>query len=263
MSDLSSRPTRALIDLDALAHNFHAMRGFVGEDLRYMAVVKASAYGHGSIECAKRLADEGVDWFGVAIPEEGSTLREAGIPHPILCLGSFAPGQERFIIDDRLTPVLFDLDSAHALSQRVGDGQQDVHIKIDTGMGRLGVRWTEVSEFAQGLSELANIHVTGMMTHFASADDPEQFDFTEQQIDRFNDAIRQFRANGFNLELVGIANSPGAICHPNSRVDLIRLGGSLFSDLCSLLSRGSRMLRPFPPPRASGTVKPFAQHVIP
>ncbi|MFN0141152.1 MAG: alanine racemase, partial [Pyrinomonadaceae bacterium] len=91
VSSTAQRPTFAEIDLDNLASNFGAARQFIGRDVSYMAVVKANAYGHGAIECARRLEREGVDWFGVAIPEEGVELRKAGIGKPILCLGSFWP----------------------------------------------------------------------------------------------------------------------------------------------------------------------------
>src|SRR5438045_448352 len=115
------RPTVAKIDLDALARNFRETRRFVGEDLQYMAVVKADAYGHGAVECAVRLEAEGIDWFGVAITEEGVELREAGITKPILCLGSFWPGQEEAVVASRLTPVIFESETAAALSQVIGN----------------------------------------------------------------------------------------------------------------------------------------------
>src|SRR5438105_3666554 len=130
---MQHRPTVARIDLDALAHNLRETKKFAGEDIKYMAVVKADAYGHGAVECARRLEAEGVDWFGVAIPEEGCELREAGITKPILCLGSFWPGQEKEIVENRLTPVIFDIEIAEALSQYLGERSYDIHVKIDSG----------------------------------------------------------------------------------------------------------------------------------
>src|SRR4051794_1878703 len=125
------RPTQAYIDLDALAFNLHSCRKFIGDDIKCMAVVKADAYGHGSVGCAKRLEAEGVDWFGVAIPEEGVQLRNAGITVPILCLGSFWPGQEHLILEHTLTPVIFDLDTAHLLDRCAARHNMviDVHVK--------------------------------------------------------------------------------------------------------------------------------------
>ncbi|MFL6375103.1 MAG: alanine racemase [Pyrinomonadaceae bacterium] len=223
-----SRPTFATIDLDALAHNLRETRNFVGTDLKYMAVVKADAYGHGAVECALRLQHEGVDWFGVAIPEEGCELREAGITKPILCLGSLFPGQEELVVEHDLTPVIFDIEVADALSQYLGSRTYDIHVKIDTGMGRLGVRWPEARKFAHELKRFTNLNVTGIMSHFASADDPEQDQFTAAQIERFEEAVRIFEEEGFSPQIVDIANSPGSIRRPDSRHGLVRLGGALF-----------------------------------
>ncbi len=149
----AKRPTEALIDLDALAFNFQSSKKFIGTDVKYMAVVKADAYGHGAVECAMRLESEGVDWFGVAIPEEGVELRKAGINSPILCLGSFWPGQEELILEFDLTTVIYDLDTARHLAQFAAEKGVvlDVHVKVDTGMGRVGVGFRDVPEFALSL----------------------------------------------------------------------------------------------------------------
>src|SRR3954447_25824393 len=140
--ETDKRPTQAYIDLDALAFNLHSCRKFIGSDIHCMAVVKADGYGHGAVECAKRLESEGVDWFGVAIAEEGVQLREAGINTPILCLGSFWHGQEHLIVEHRLTPVIFDLNTAALLDRYLAERKSviDIHVKIDTGMGRVGWR---------------------------------------------------------------------------------------------------------------------------
>ena len=235
---MQHRPTVAKIDLDALAHNFHETRRFVGERLRYMAVVKADAYGHGAVDCARRLEAEGIDWFGVAITEEGVELREAGITRPILCLGSFWPGQEDAVISHQLTPIIFEMEVAAALSSAIGNGSYDIHVKIDTGMGRVGVRWPETAEFARGLKSFPNLNVTGIMTHLASADDPEQDEFTRKQIERFERACRAFRDEGFDPQICDIANSPGSIRCRDSRVDLIRLGGALYGLLDDIVPAG-------------------------
>jgi alanine racemase len=222
------RPTFARIDLDALAHNLRETMKFVGDDLKYMAVVKADAYGHGAVECALRLQEEGVDWFGIAIPEEGCELREAGITQPILCLGSIFPGQEAMVVEHDLTPAIFDLEVAAALSKHLGDRPYNVHVKVDSGMGRLGFRWPEAPEFARGLKRFPNLNVTGMMSHFASADDPEQDDFTAEQIGNFMMAVQAFEEEGYAPEMLDIANSPGSIRCTESRFGMVRLGGALF-----------------------------------
>ncbi len=231
----AKRPTATYIDLDALAFNFHSSKRFIGGDVEYMAVVKADAYGHGAVECALRLEKEGVDWFGVAIPEEGVELRKAGVARPILCLGSFWPGQESLIVEYGLTPVIFSLDTARRLSEFLGDKTIDIHVKIDTGMGRVGVRWPRAGEFARGLKEFPNLNVVGIMSHLASADDPAQDVFTGTQIGRFDEACEVFEEEGFSLQIVDIANSPGSIRCRESRQGMVRLGGALYGLLSDIL----------------------------
>ena len=233
-----TRPTAALIDLDALAFNFQSSKQFIGNDLKYMAVVKADAYGHGAPECALRLEAEGVDWFGVAIPEEGVELRQAGVTRPILCLGSFWPGQEELIVEHHLTPVIFDKHIADLLNKyAAGAGIDiDIHVKIDTGMGRVGVRYEKAAEFAATLKRFENLHINGLMTHFASAEDPAENEFTKVQIERFDAILDQFLNAGHSPEWIDLANSPGAIRHPDSRGNMVRLGGALYGLLDDILT---------------------------
>ena len=206
-----------------------------------MAMVKANAYGHDAVECARRLESEGVDWFGVAIPEEGIELRHAGIERPILCLGSFWPGQEDMLVRNRLTPALYDERAAVNLNKYGSDNDHliDVHVKIDTGMGRVGVRYDDTDAFADFLKQLKNIRVTGLLTHFAAAENPNETDFTNLQIDRFNRVCDAFRDAGHTPEIMDLANSPGAIVHPASRSNMVRLGGALYGLLDDILPAGT------------------------
>jgi alanine racemase len=233
----NQRPTASYIDLDALASNFHSSREFIGPEIKCLAVVKADAYGHGAIECSRRLVAEGVDWLGVAIPEEGVELRRAGIMAPVLCLGSFWPGQEELLLENDLTPVVVDLAAAATLSKLGAQRGQvvDVHVKIDTGMHRLGVDWHDAAEFAEALKSLPNIRVTGLMTHFASAENPAEAEFTASQIQRFDEVCDVFRGAGFEPEWIDLANSPAAFAHPGSRGNLVRLGGALYGLLDDIL----------------------------
>ena len=230
MPDFSTRPTFAKIDLAKLRHNFRSSHDFIGRDVKYMAVVKANAYGHCAVECAQALAAEGVDWFGVALVEEGIELRDAGIETPILCLGGFVSGQESLALDHNITPVVFNLDQAKALNIAGLERQQDIdiHIKIDTGMGRLGVRWNRLDSFIRELSQLSNLRVAGLMSHLAAANDASADTFTNDQIDRFYDAVAKFEAAGFTPDIIDLANSPGAVGHPRSRLQMVRLGGILY-----------------------------------
>ncbi len=227
----ANRPTCADIDMDALAANFHAIRGLVGDGVKVMAVVKADAYGHGAVACAGRLSDEGAEWFAVALPEEAMQLRlEGNIRQPILSLGGFWDGQEAACIKHNIVPVIYRVDMAEKFDRAARDACRvaDVHVKIDTGMGRLGVRYDAANEFADALLAFKNIHVDGMMTHFAAADEPERDCFTNEQVTRFNDAVNLFRARGFNPTYRDLANSAGTFAHPDARGNMVRPGGTLY-----------------------------------
>ncbi len=224
------RPTFAEINLDNLAFNLGSVKKFIGGEARIMAVVKADAYGHGAVECSRRLEAEGIDWLGVALPEEGVELRKAGIKAPVLCLGSFWPGQAAMILDNALTPVICEPGGALELNSAARERNvvADIHLKIDTGMGRLGFRWDEVRRFSAELNGLSNLRVDGVMTHFAVADDLLRNDFTDLQIARFYEAVLLLEQEGFSPVYLDLANSPGAIAHPNSRGNMVRLGGILY-----------------------------------
>ncbi len=224
------RPTWAEIDLSALAHNFRVIRKHVGDGVNILAAVKANAYGHGAIECARRLEAEGVDWLGVALPEEGVELRQAGITRPILCLGGFWQGQETSLLQHRLTPVVYRLDVIEALDRAARDANvcADVHVKIDTGMGRLGVRADKVPEFCDALTRFQNVRIDGLMTHLAAADDESKEEFTDLQLSRFDQSIAAFRERGFTPTFVHAANSAATFAKRRSTDNLVRPGGSLY-----------------------------------
>ncbi|MCM3901392.1 MAG: alanine racemase [Pyrinomonadaceae bacterium] len=230
LDTIGCRPTWAEIDLDALAANFLAIKNRVGPGVRVMAVVKANAYGHGSVYCARRLAKEGADWFGVALPEEGIGLRVSGITQPILCLAGFWDGQAAACIQERLVPVVYRLDLIEALDSAARDAGMvaDVHVKIDTGMGRLGVRFDEAVEFADALKRFEHIRVDGLMTHFAAADDPTCETLTDDQMKRFENVATLFRAHGFAPRYLHSANSAGIFSHPEAPGNMVRPGGVLY-----------------------------------
>jgi len=224
------RPTWAEIDLDALSHNLHVIRERADAKVRVMAAVKANAYGHGAVECARRLESAGTDWFGVALPEEGIELRRAGITRPILCLGGFWKGQEAACLDQRLTPVVYRLDMIESLNRAARDAKAvaEVHVKIDTGMGRLGVRADEVSEFAQAAKRFANIRIDGLMTHLAAADDETKEEFTNDQLLSFQNAVQVFRENGFAPKFIHAANSAATFAYARDGENMVRPGGTLY-----------------------------------
>ena len=235
------RPTFAHIDLQNLAFNLRSCREFIGSDVKYMAVVKANAYGHGAVECSRVLEAEGVDWFGVALVEEAIELRDAGIKKPILCLGGVQADLESTCLDREITPVVFNISGARQFNDSAAARgvMAAIHIKVDTGMGRLGVRWDKLGDFIRELRSLKNLWVEGLMTHFAAADDPKQNAFTEMQVERFQQVVGTFESAGIHPDVVDLANSPGAIAHPKARSQMVRLGGVLYGLAADVLPLGA------------------------
>jgi alanine racemase len=236
------RPTWAKIDLNALAANFHIVKNRIDPDVSVMAVVKANAYGHGAVECARRLEHEGAHWFGVALPEEGIELRKSGVTKPILCLAGFWDGQAAACIQHKLVPVVYRLDMIDALDRAAGERGvvADVHVKIDTGMGRLGVRFDEVSEFATALKRFQNIRVDGLLTHFAAADEPSCGPLTKDQIERFEIVLSAFREHGYEPTFQHLANSAGIFAQPAAWGNMVRPGGVLYGLWRDILAPADR-----------------------
>ena len=228
--EVPRRPTWAEIDLNQLAANFNQIKKRVGSIARIMAVVKANAYGHGAVECARRLAAEGADWFGVALPEEAIDLRNSGITQPMLCLAGFWPGQAAACIQHKLTTVVYRVDMLESLNRAATEAGAiaDVHLKVDTGMGRLGVRPDELSEFVQTLHRFPNVRLDGLMTHFAAADDASCQPLTLDQIRRFDDAVAMVREHGYRPTHLHLANSAGIYGHHESWGNMVRPGGVLY-----------------------------------
>ena len=225
------RPTWIEIDLGALAGNYRAVRRVVGAEVEVMAVVKANAYGHGAAQCASRLRDEGARWFCVAIPEEAAELRTAGIiDERILCLGGAWGEQVAWCLAARVTPVIYRLDMARAFDAAARERGviADIHLEIDTGMNRLGVRHDQPAEFARELACLKNVRVEAVMTHFAAADEPARDEFTRNQIRIFDDAFAAVRAAGHDPVMRDLANSAGVYAHVAARGSAVRPGGVLY-----------------------------------
>jgi alanine racemase len=230
MPDLAAqRPTWAEINLEHLIHNFRVTRAAVG-DAAIMAAVKADAYGHGAVECARALESAGADWFGVALPEEGVTLRQEGITRPILCLGGFWAGQEELIVAHRLTPVVFGMDGLDALNREAREAGRNVdyHLKADTGMGRLGVQCSELNGFLDEATRFESLRLDGVLTHLASADKDDHEVFTRQQISSFEMAVGAVRSKGHRPRWIHAASSAGALAYPRARGNLVRPGGVLY-----------------------------------
>jgi len=233
LSSLSGiRPTRVEIDLDAVCANAATLRAFVGT--RLFAVVKADAYGHGAAVVAQALDAAGVvDGLCVSLVEEGVALRDAGVTRPILVLGPAQAGGYGEMIARRLTPVVSDrrdLDAFADLGRRLGR-PVEVHLKVDTGMGRLGIPSGGAADAVAAARPGAA--VVGLMTHFACADGDDPADagcMTYAQIARFGEAEAAVRAAGAPLALRHVANSSGAMLFPSARLDLVRIGLALYGN---------------------------------
>jgi alanine racemase len=223
------RPTWAEISLPALKHNYLTIRNHLGASAQLMAVVKANAYGHGAVECARALEEINADWFGVALVEEGIELRRAGIARPIFLLGGFWRGQAGDVIERGLTPAVYRLDQAEELNARAGALGRIVnfHLKVDTGMGRLGIRLDELPEFARALGRFDSVKLDGLMTHFAAADSATT-DYTARQIARYEEAVEILRDHGFDLSWRHMANSAGIHAYPQSHGNLARAGAAMY-----------------------------------
>ena len=184
MTDRRTVRTWAEIDLDALAHNYRLLRGLAPE-ARFLGLVKANAYGHGAIPVAKKLEALGADMLAVACLDEAVELREAGIVIPILCLGQTPPELAPELLEYDITQTVGDLETGKALSAAaVAAGKTlTIHVKVDTGMGRLGFVGPAVNEEIRALCALPGLEAEGIFTHFANADGDEAY--TKQQDDAF------------------------------------------------------------------------------
>ena len=223
------RPTWAEIDLEAVKHNFMLVKELVGESVRVLSVVKADGYGHGAVEVSKTLVESGTDMLGVATVEEAMELRDYGIDVPVMLLSGIRPEEAEIAIQNNLVPCLFSTEAARALDKAASAnaGKAPYHLKIDTGMTRLGVRAEELEGFLKELSELSNIRMDGVLTHLASAF-TESTDYTENQIRDILDYADKVRANGHSPRYVHSANSASIRKFPHSHMDLVRPGIMLY-----------------------------------
>ena len=212
----------AEIDLDALRANFRAVQKRAG-DLPLCAVVKADSYGHGAVQCARVFAEEGAAWLAVSCLAEALQLRQAGQKLPILILGHVQPEFAAALIEHHITAACYSLPQAKALSAAAvqAGGIVDIHLKADTGMGRIGFPLR--TDFAQSIAEmlevcaLPGLHMTGLFQHFAVADDDstENIAYTEEQYQLFLRTYRALKAAGHEPPLVHCDNSAGVMLHPD------------------------------------------------
>ena len=227
-ADKLLRPTWVEISLSRLRRNYQRVRKLAGAR-KVMAVVKADAYGHGAVRIAQCLAESGVDWFGVATVEEALELREAGIEQPILLLGGLYMSDPAHLVEYRLTPSVSStarLDTYAECARRYGR-PIEFHLKIDTGMGRLGLPRDRVASFLDHYRQLDGLRLTGFFTHLASAEDLVASQ-TEEQIARFHAALAQLAAHKIEPKWLHVSNSAALLAGLDAPENLARIGALLF-----------------------------------
>ena len=241
-------PTVAEINLAALRYNIRQVQSLLGDRTEILAIVKADAYGHGAVPICQHLKNEGIECFGVATLEEGVALRESGLSSPILILAGVFPEDLGSIVERRLTPVIQDLDAARALDEAAGRlGRRiPVHLKIDTGMSRLGIPWREWGAALKAFQPLGHLEVEGLISHFSVAESDEGDDrrFTEEQILRFQNCLEQSRRAGIEPRYVHMANSAAMALWKGSQFNLVRPGLMLYGIYPSSIARQKISLRP-------------------
>lgn len=226
--DLLMQSRYAVINLQALRKNFIWVRSIVGS-IKIMAIVKANGYGHGLLETARIFQEQGADYFGVAFIDEAIKLRQAGIKIPILVLGGIIIEQIPLFFKYNIEIMASSIDKLQAIAdcaQACGI-RAKVHLKIDTGLGRIGVRWTNAREFFQTAVLLSSVELVGVATHFATADEINQ-DFMQLQCQRFEQALKFFTDNGLPMPLRHAANSGAILQFPESYFDMVRPGIILY-----------------------------------
>lgn len=223
----TTRPTQLRIHIKNLNHNFQQVQKQVGNK-KILCIVKGNAYGHGIIPIAKACMASGADYLGVAIPEEGILLREAGIMAPILVLSAISNQQVATCIKHKLsitTPSDEKLAFIEKTAEDIGK-KAIVHLKIDTGMGRIGVHWERADKFLPVMQQAKNIIFEGIYAHFARSDDDSEL--TKLQIDRFTKALEVFQNKGYSFKLVHHANSGGILFHSYEQFSMVRAGLVLY-----------------------------------
>ncbi len=226
----ATRPTWAEVSLRTLRENYRTIRDYVGPGVTVCAVVKAYAYGHGAVECAKALQDEGATWLGVTSLDEAIPLREEGIDTRILLMTGFWRGEEEEVVRLGLTPTLWEIAHVELMEKaaiRVGVQQHHVHLKIDTGMGRLGATVEELAQVLQALRSASHLKLEGVATHLASSEVLDAPSVAEQ-LKNFEAARRLLREFGFNPTHVHAANTSAVISHHESWNTMVRPGLALY-----------------------------------
>ena len=229
------RATRAEIDLTAFRHNLQNLRKYLDPQTRIMAIVKADAYGHGAVSCARIAVESGAaNYLGAGVIEEGIELRENGLNAPILILGSIFPDEAEDLVRHNLATILCTQPLAQALSKEAEkqDKTVSVHIKVDTGMNRLGISPENLPALLDQVRNLKNLKIEAVSTHFSSADD-EDLSVTQAQLEKFQTALTILQKEGVHTPIVHCANTSALFKFPESHFNMVRPGLILYGVLPS------------------------------
>jgi alanine racemase len=221
--------TYAQIDLGAIAHNIAEIKKALKKGVKFMAVVKADGYGHGAIEVSKAAVASGVDYLSVASFMEAIQLREAGVSAPILILSESPLEFADDIVANGLTQTVYTMRLAEALSKAANSAGKTakVHLKVDTGMGRIGAFPHEAEGLLEKIKALPGVVVEGLFTHFAKADDPSD-PYTRHQLSLFNDLAGKVEKKQYSIPLKHAANSAASLYYPDSHLDMVRIGLAMY-----------------------------------
>ena len=227
--EMSSLSTWAEIDLAALAHNFREVKKMVGPKVGVIAIVKAQGYGHGMVQVSRPLEKEGVNYFGVTSPSEAFLLRKEGIKLPILILGPTILDQAKEIIEKDITQTICTKEMALILQGECKKLKKrlNVHIEVDTGMGRTGVPYQRALKLIKEIIKIPELVVEGIFTHFSTADEEDK-SFTKEQIKRFKGVLEKLEGEGIDIPLRHAANSAGVLNFPESYFNMVRPGLALY-----------------------------------
>ena len=239
------RPTFAQIDLTALAHNFRQIEKKIPRGAKILGVVKADAYGHGAVPVSRKLEELGAEYLGVAMSDEGVHLRQSGVRAPILILGGIYREDVEWALRYRLTPVVFQKESLQLLSgeARRQKKKAKVHLKVDTGMGRLGVPITLWPAFLCEMKKYPEIEIEGVLSHYSMADETKN-PFTQRQWKAFQEAVAIGESMGIHFKYKHIANSAGLTAFPAWSGNLVRPGIILYGSYPSPAFRNLIKLKP-------------------
>lgn len=240
------RPVWAEVDLSAISDNVTALRRAV-HPARLLAVVKADGYGHGAVPTSRAALEAGADGLGVALVEEGAHLRNAGIDASILVLSEPVADAADVVVENELTPVVYTAAGIEALAKAVASSSRKhpfgVHLKVDTGMNRVGCRVEDAVDLAAQLVSHPELTLAGTLTHFAVADEPDD-PYTPQQLDRFEEVLARLREARIDPGVVHACNTAGALAFPAARYDLVRVGIGIYGIPPADTLAGAVPLRP-------------------